>query len=220
MARQIALNPESDTIRRMRSLANDREFRGLPRDRSVREIQDAVEARTPDARQLLEGANLLPPPRSLPNFVLAGINLGLEGGEALGAAHALEGLMGAGGALVAEVVAGAIVVPGIAAYEIGTGIAHARQDGREWGRRMAHGEGFAAGMAWRILGWPGEVPVPEGIAENPEAAEAFRRGIAQAEQNWARLDPGERAALMASSHGGDMIRDIFRQVRETTVHGR
>ncbi len=217
MARQIAAHPTSDTIRRMRSLAKDPDFLSMGSNAGVREIRDTVGAEPPTVAELFAGAHLQSPPRSAPGALLA-----LEGGlelaeplvDLLGAGEALECAIGAVAVSAAEIAAGAIAI-----YEVWEGIAAASEAGREWGRRIAHGEGFAAAMAWRMAGHTTPAEIPEEIGDHPEAVRAFQSGIDDAERNWARLEPRERAVLTATAGDGDSIRELFRRVRERTVRG-
>lgn len=217
MVRQIAGHASAETARRCSVLLHDEALQALPRDLALHEIASVATATAPDADDLARGAGLQGPPRSHPHLWTMLAEGGLELAETFEAGHLLDGLGTtplAGGAVV-EAAAGALV-PLIVALECADGIRSGVTDGREWGCRIAHGAGFAEGIARRLAGSSSD-DVPSEL--RGQSAAMFRSGLRAADTALAELSPSERAALLAS--GGGSVRDDVRSlVNRRTILGR
>jgi hypothetical protein len=219
VARQVAAHPSAETARRFVMLVNDPAFQALPRDLSLHEIGAVATAEPPSAEELARGAGLEPPPRSRPAFWTMAVEGGLELAEIAEAGHLLDGIRAGAGPLSGAAVlegAAAVVVPLIAAFECAEGIHASIEDGREWGRRVAYGAGFAEGIARRLAGSTSDaVPAPL----RGEAAVMFRSGLRAADTALVELSPSDRAALFATG-GGAVTNEMRALVARRTIHGR
>ncbi|MBI2898233.1 MAG: hypothetical protein HYY06_32080 [Deltaproteobacteria bacterium] len=194
----LAANPTAEATDRLTQLASDPPFRAFP-TRSEAEAA-ARGAPIPAPADVMGASGAHAPPRPGPNILTA----------TSGASHALDLALELSGAEMAAFGAGlGALLP--LAFEMGHGIIEAHEQGRELGRNVAFGQGFARQIG-ELMGEDSYTPHNQ----------ADRDGATTADRVWNELQPSERATLRAlpAEARSAFVAELGRRMEALTMRGR